>query len=65
MVKYRKYLNFSSELSFAVGVHVEMAGDVWEEWEYCLHANVRTSGHAVAVKQSPYSPGQAPSVQGI
>jgi hypothetical protein len=32
-----------------------MAGNVWEEWEYCLHANARTSGHVV-VKEAKTMP---------
>ena len=58
MVIYRKYLNCSSELSVALRVHVEMAGYVWKEWEFCLHANARTCGHVV-VKEGKAIPIQA------
>jgi len=30
-----------------------MAWNVWEEWEYCLDANARTSGHAVVKEGKP------------
>lgn len=58
MVIYRKYINCSSEHSFALRVYVEMAENVWEEWEYCLNANARMSGQVV-VKEVKAIPIQA------
>jgi len=67
LVIYRKYLNCSSELSFVLRVHVEMAGNVWEEWQYCsmLMRELVDMLWSKKVKQSAYRSGEAPRVPGI